>query len=344
LEFSFKTLYNHLARRWHLMVAFGLFGALLATIITGLGPERYRAQAVVMVDQQVDLALPPLSPMDDVLYVSRETVRLEDLSYADILWEEVLDRLTSSQFDSEFGSIEELQTFVSAPHYQDGAWYFTAVHPDPNLAVELSNAWAEAFVGTVQSWVETAQLEISLQSQLETVAGLQASVGDSCGQLDRAWADVDETIQTTLSQADVAENDFNLAISRLAQVEASLQGQSVIDVEALSSDDLDGARQAANGLLAALDLRRTACQARLDSLWQQEESLLEEIEDVLADSYGISPYLRVQVSQLARGAEKVQADLGTAALIGLAVAITLWLMADVTGFLDRTRWSDCDQD
>lgn len=325
------------------MVAFGLIGALLAALLTVLGPDRYTARAVVMVDQQVDLALPPYSPVDDVLYVSRETVRLEDLTYADVLWEEVFNRLSSDQFESEFSSFEDLRGFVSAPHYQDGAWYFTSEHSDPALASALADAWAESFVETVQSWVETAQFEISLQTQLEAVAGMRASTVDACGRLDWARAGVFEILQTTLSQPDVAASDFEQAIIVLAQAAASLPGQSINDFTTLSPDDLEGARQATKGLLAAFDLSAEACQARLDSLQEQEQNLLNELENTVEASFGISPYLRIQLTQLAGQAEKVQADLGTAALVGLVVAIALWLMADVSGILDRPWRSDRDQ-
>jgi capsular polysaccharide biosynthesis protein len=344
LEFSFKSLYEHLIKRWHLMVAFGLIGALLAALGTGLAPKRYTAQAVVMVDQQVDLALPPNSPVDDVLYVSRETVRLEDLSYADDLWEEVRLRLSAGGAPLEVGSIEALQQQVSAPHYQDGAWYFTAQDADPGMAVALANAWAESFVDTLHSWVEIAQLEISLQTQLQTVAALKAGVVDECGWLDWAAASVHEIILTTLSRSEVAESDFEYAASVLSQTVASLPGLALIDLDNLSSQDLEGARQTAEDLLNLIEQRAAACQARLDSLQQQDQSLLEEMERVVGDSYGISPFLRVQLSQLASQAEIVQADLGTAALIGLVVSFALWLMADLSGFLDRLGWSDRDQD
>ena len=186
-----------------LMVGAGLLGAVAASLIVFLAPRKFQAQAVVMVDQQVELAVPPSSPLDDVLYVSRETVRLEELSYADTLWEQVFSSLEASEFEAELTDIESLQDLVRAPHYQDGAWFFTATHSDPSFATAIANAWAESFTATVQDWVETAQEAHALQAQLEEIARLQALTIDECGQIEWAAGRVAEINQTLLASSGV---------------------------------------------------------------------------------------------------------------------------------------------
>jgi capsular polysaccharide biosynthesis protein len=322
-----------LIQRWYLLVGVGLVGALLASFVVILAPKRYQAQAVVMVDQQVELAVPPLSPVDDTLYISRETVRLEELSYADSLWERVYTLIEVSDFEAETTSIDALQELVSAPHYQDGAWYFTVEHSDPAFAAVLANAWAESFTDTVQGWIETAQEERSLQAQLEQISDLQASSVDECVQIEWTAMRVAELHQSVLAQPGIPQDQIDQTVSRIRQLAYSA---SLAPLASPSTISLEEAIRYSQSVFAALEEEVLACRGRLDALQAVDEDLVEQLTTISVSSYGVSPYLRIQFTRPAVEPHKPTIKIGNAALSGFVVTITLWIMADIISFSERT--------
>jgi capsular polysaccharide biosynthesis protein len=340
VEISFKSLYQHLIQRWYLLVGVGLVGAVAASLIVFVAPKKYRAQAVVMVDQQVELAVPPSSPVDDVLYVSRETVRLEELSYSDSLWEAVYALVDTPEFEAEIAATGDLRESVRAPHYQDGAWYFTAEHTDPAFAAALANAWAESFTATLQGWVETAQEEHSLQAQIDELAILQAANIDECAQLHWAADRVAEIRRTTLSQPDITQDEINQTTFDIWQM---AQSASLSFIISPSSDSIDDAVTYSAYVFSALEENAMACSLGMDLRRVRIENLTEELAAVVESSRGVSPYLRVHFSRAADEPVRPTIEIGNAAFTGFIVAVALWLMAGVTGYLDRFSRGDRGQ-
>lgn len=344
MEISYKGIYDRLIRRWHLGVASGLLCAVIAAVIIILLPKSYAARAVVMVDQQVELAVPPGSSLDDVLYVSRETVRLEELSYADSLWEEVAETIDSSQFGVELNITGDLRSFVSVPHFQDGAWHFMAEHSNPNFAAALANAWAEAFVDTIRAWIVTAQSEIGLRSQLETVAGLQAAAIDDCGELDWANSQVAQILTEDLNRTEYSNGELDRLVLTLRQIAASLpEGNLAAPIPNADSETIE-IQAYAQRLLAILENASGACDARLAGLETERRSLLADLEAASQQSMGVSPYLRVQLTQQAEAPQTPELELGNSALVGFLIGVVLWFMTEIITKADRLSRLERGQD
>ncbi len=72
---------------WRVWVAGAVLDAIVSALIFVVAPAQYRAQATVLVDQNVEQALPPdTSGTDIYIYLQRETDKLIVIAWADAHW------------------------------------------------------------------------------------------------------------------------------------------------------------------------------------------------------------------------------------------------------------------
>jgi capsular polysaccharide biosynthesis protein len=152
---------------WRLWLLGALLGALAAGLVFQIAPPDYRAQATVVVDNNLEEAWQYFPDRQLFQFLQRETERLEQLAWSD----EVIQGLAAEH--SAYTAEQLRQDVLHLSHPSDGGWHFYASAADPAAAQALASAWAERFVAAAQAAVQQApELEAARAALSEA---LQAS-------------------------------------------------------------------------------------------------------------------------------------------------------------------------
>lgn len=129
---------------WRVWVAGAALGAIVAAIIYVIAPPQYRAQATVLVDQNVEQALPPDTSNTQIyVYLQRETDKLIVVTWADSTL-----AVVSNQTGIPVAALRDGRLQLSQSG--DGGWHFFADAPDAATAAEIASAWAQSFYSALQ--------------------------------------------------------------------------------------------------------------------------------------------------------------------------------------------------
>ncbi len=158
---------------WRFWIAGAVLGAAVASIVYLVVPPHYRAQATVLVDQNVEQVIPQeQSDLQKFNYLQRETDILIEFAWAD----QTLARV-SAQTGLSVAQLRDGRLQLSQP--ADGAWHFLASAPDRAVASRIASAWAGAFVAELQSRPAgiSPLLEINFTEQQDLPVTRTASLG-----------------------------------------------------------------------------------------------------------------------------------------------------------------------
>lgn len=147
-------------RQWRLWLLGALLGLAAALLFYLLAPPQYRAQATVVVDQNVEQAWTYFPDRQLFQFMRRETDRLVELAWSD----QVLAVLTP-----DFSLAELRAGLLDLSHPADGGWHFSALHPDAATAAELANRWTAAFLDSIALSIDT---DPEMQAAREALAAL----------------------------------------------------------------------------------------------------------------------------------------------------------------------------
>ena len=116
----------------------------MAALVYFIAPPPFRAQATVLVNQNVELAIPE-ELTDELIYtyLQRETDKLMEIAWSD----QVLSQL-SSETGISISSLRNDRLFLTQPG--EGGWHFLASDSDPLVASRVASAWASSFVEAVE--------------------------------------------------------------------------------------------------------------------------------------------------------------------------------------------------
>ena len=129
---------------WRVWVAGAVLGAIVAALIYFLAPPQYRAQATVLVDQNVEQVLPPDASVTDIfIYLQRETDKLLVIAWADSTLASV-----SNQTGIPVGALRNRRLHLSQSG--DGGWHFFGDAPDVATAIKIASAWAQSFYSALK--------------------------------------------------------------------------------------------------------------------------------------------------------------------------------------------------
>jgi hypothetical protein len=135
----------HILAAWRVWIGGAVLGAAIASIVYLIAPPAYRAQATVLVDQNVEQVIPQeQTDLRKYTYLARETDILVGIVWSD----KTLARVTA-QTGLPVATLRDGRLQLSQP--SDGGWHFLADGPDPVTASALASAWAGAFVAETQS-------------------------------------------------------------------------------------------------------------------------------------------------------------------------------------------------
>ncbi len=148
---------------WRLWFFGALLGALFGFAAYQLFPPPYRAQATVVVDNNLEIAWPASADRELFQFLGRETERLEELAWSDAVLSVVSRADGTSPLALRSGLLQ-------LSHPSDGGWHFYALAADPAAAQVLAGAWAQAFVEAARAAVAvTPQMEV-LRAELSAEA------------------------------------------------------------------------------------------------------------------------------------------------------------------------------
>jgi hypothetical protein len=140
-----------LLKAWKFWVLGAILGAVIGAAVYYISPPPYRARATVLVDFNLEQALPTDTDRQHFYYLERETRKLEEIAWSD----EVIGMVASASGVSveslRAGSLE-----LSQP--AEGGWHFHAEAEDAELAGKLASAWAQAFAQAARQRIDSGEL------------------------------------------------------------------------------------------------------------------------------------------------------------------------------------------
>lgn len=158
-----ESLVNAL-RAWRLLLIAGLIGALIGAAVYQLWLPPYRAMARVVVDQNLEQALPEAPDREVFYFLERETQKLEELAWSD----EVMAQVMAKVELTTIARLRDGKLQLSQPG--DGGWRMYGIDSAQDNARALAVAWADSFTDSVQNAVMAA---LELEAVKNELAGLQ---------------------------------------------------------------------------------------------------------------------------------------------------------------------------
>jgi len=140
-----------LLKAWRFWSVGALIGGLIGAGFYYVAPPLYRAHAIVLVDFNLEQALPQDTDRQQFYYLERETRKLEEIAFSD----DVIGAVASV---SQNVSVDELRSgmlHLSQP--AEGGWNFYVEDADANRAATIATAWASQFVAKVQNQVRNGE-------------------------------------------------------------------------------------------------------------------------------------------------------------------------------------------
>lgn len=147
---------------WRLWLAGALAGAVLGAGVVALFPPEYRAQAVVVFDQNLEEAWKWFPERELFQFAGREALKLEALAFSD----EVLSAV-SAETGLPADTLRDEKLELAYP--MDGVWYFYGRDPDPARAQQLAAAWTQAFVEAAWEAIAIDQEMEALRAELTEI-------------------------------------------------------------------------------------------------------------------------------------------------------------------------------
>jgi len=133
-----------LLKAWRFWSVGALVGALIGAAIYYIAPPPYRAHATVLVDFNLEQAWPQETDRQQFYYLERETRKLEEIAWSDMVLEMVVEANPEV-------TLQELQSGkLSLSQPAEGGWHFYVDDKDPERAASLASTWSEVFASQVQ--------------------------------------------------------------------------------------------------------------------------------------------------------------------------------------------------
>jgi capsular polysaccharide biosynthesis protein len=133
-----------LLKAWRFWSVGALIGALLGAGLYYIAPPPYRAHATVLVDFNLEQAWPEETDRQQFYYLERETRKLEEIAWSDMVMGMVVEALGDI-------TTEDLRNgALSLSQPAEGGWNFYADDQDPERAASLASTWSQVFVEQVR--------------------------------------------------------------------------------------------------------------------------------------------------------------------------------------------------
>lgn len=148
-----------LLKAWKFWVLGAMLGAVIGAAVYFVVPPPYRARATVVVDFNLEQALPQDTDRQHFYYLERETRKLEEVVWSDDLMNEL-----SSEFGLAVGELRGAKLELSQP--AEGGWHFYADDNNAELAGQLASSWAQGFAEEAQRRIASGELNSFIQIEV----------------------------------------------------------------------------------------------------------------------------------------------------------------------------------
>jgi capsular polysaccharide biosynthesis protein len=139
-----------LLKAWRFWSVGALIGGLIGTAVFYFAPPPYRAHAVVLVDFNLEQAWPQETDRQQFYYLERETRKLEEIAYSDV----VMEAVAAAHQNITLEELRNGRLLLSQP--AEGGWNFYVDDKSPERAAALATTWANAFADQVRVQTATA--------------------------------------------------------------------------------------------------------------------------------------------------------------------------------------------
>jgi capsular polysaccharide biosynthesis protein len=156
-----------LLKAWRFWSLGALIGGLLGAAVFYIAPPPYRAHAVVLVDFNLEQAWPQETDRQQFYYLERETRKLEEIAYSDV----VIEAIAESDRSITTTELRNGKLLLSQP--AEGGWNFYVDDENPERAAALATFWATNFADQVRVHTVIAD---GLNSFIEVVVTRTASL------------------------------------------------------------------------------------------------------------------------------------------------------------------------
>jgi len=182
---------------WRVWLLAAIIGALLGSAIYAIVPPKYRAQATVTVDHNLEQAWSDADTERDLMtYLSRETQKVMQVAWDDATLQMVVAQNPSVSISSLRSGVLQL----SQP--SDGAWHFWAVDRDAGRAARLASTWASAFYDRSLHGVDIANQLLAAQAALLQSSSDIDTLSSQIGALEKESLGISPYLQLNLSQSE----------------------------------------------------------------------------------------------------------------------------------------------
>jgi hypothetical protein len=308
-----------LLARWPMLVAWALLGAAAFWIYARLSPTRYRAAAAVVVDSNVDVAMPNAERLIIDSYLNQQTLQFESIAYSDAVWDVVAQAIVQEGIAEERAAALELADTTRLPHPEDGSGGLGHGR-DPALVARLANTWAQAFVDTVDDGVRLAQRELALQeAQDEAIQARIRLAGESARLL--AVAEQFHALEADLGRLppDAAADP---AVRQTLQIAVGQAGGVCADIPAcVAPAGIADQRSLAEAVAALYDRQTAASLQASDDQIALYEELQAERDRLAEDTIGVSAVTEVAFTRSAAAPERPEPAPGWSLLVGAGIGL-----------------------
>ena len=148
-----------LLKAWKFWVLGGILGAVIGAAVYTVAPPPYRARATVLVDFNLEQALPDETDRQHFYYLERETRKLEEIAWS--------DRVIASIAADSGDTVESLRGgMLQLSQPAEGGWHFYADSRDAQHAQQLASSWAQSFADEAQKRIESGELNSFIQLEV----------------------------------------------------------------------------------------------------------------------------------------------------------------------------------
>lgn len=320
-------------RRWPTLVLGIMLGALLAFGLAWAFPAPYRAEAVLLVDFNPELARPFSDMRQRFVFLDFQRRPLEALAFSDAVLDAVSDSLAESGTFADATSREDLRRHLSLPHPWEGEWHFLAEYQDPAVAARVANLWAQAFIERAEHARRRAQTRESQLIHLQELSRRLAREQGRCTSSEAAVDLLDELAAELQELPEEGEGEM-LASWRLMDIAAWAGVWELGSLPVSRSVRVSEQIVYLTALRDLLSERVRRCPLLLEEIGGQVEAAAAET-GVTSSGMGLSPYLEIvevreavppQARAVAEGAWAV-----VGGLVGLLLSSIGLVLAQRTG-------------
>ncbi len=330
-----RTWWNRLLRRddptdwacwlaaWRLWLVAGLLGATLAAALYRVAPPPPRARAEVVVDHDLEAALPSGTDRQLFYYLSRENKKLEAVAWADDVLAPVAEALGASPAALRSGGPLVLR------QEKDGLWHFWVTARPAARAQTVAALWARAFTDAAQAAIAAARQAQGYRGQHQALARTLAETRFLCAHLEQVQAELD----AWPPPPDMTPWQAWALWERLAWLHGGVGDLPPWPAEPRAGEDVLRAAQ------ALAEARAAACPQRLAALQADLDALAQAWAEADRAARGLSPYLSVTPTQIQAAGLPVAPAVGPGTYM-VAGALLAWAVLGL-GLLFRGGSEPC---